>query len=58
MNMDNVNTLQRYEAVACSSQTGGCLVEKPNGNAVLYEDVVRLVNNPPSKEKFIEPQIS
>ena len=55
MNIDNVNTLQRYKAIACSSQTGGCLEENLNGNAVLYEDVVRLVNNHPSKKKFKEP---
>lgn len=55
MNIDNVNTLQRYKAVACSSQTGGCLEENLNGNAVLYEDVVRLVNNHPSKKEFKEP---
>ena len=55
MNIDNVNTLQRYKAIACSSQTGGCLEENLNGNAVLYEDVVRLVNNHPAKKKFKEP---
>ena len=55
MNIDNVNTLTRYKAIACSSQTGGCLLENLNGDAVLYEDVVRLVNNHPSKNKYEEP---
>ena len=51
--MSTLSNLQRYKAVACSSPTGGCLIEHPAGEAVLYQDVEKNFTNPTTK--FVEP---